>query len=124
MSYQVLLCNSFSINMLNTELIRAQKGRNIRFEPITRKEAATRVKNAIGGNIFSNVIGHSTSDVLVREQLEREIDGLRIPKGKRKTVKLAGQELVIIAQYEGERLEEGATTLPRNSVINYWLIIV
>jgi hypothetical protein len=126
MNYTTVLCNSFSINMLNTALIEEVGGKTITFRPITPLKAAELVQNGLKSESFKNAVGHSTSDGLIRGQLEEvlpKIEGM-IPKGKRETVKLSGGELVIVGQYIGPRLNEGAIALPENSQIKYWLIIL
>jgi len=125
MTYTTILCNSFSINMLNTDLIKAQGEKTLRLQPLTTKQAAEYVNQGLVNGDFKNAIGHSTSDGIIRNQLQSTgVINSMIPKGKRKTVKLSGGELVIVGQYIGKRLPEGAVKPPKGSEINYWLVVI
>lgn len=79
------------------------------------KEVSSALKSLLGDGAVVNSIGHPATDVVVREFLEK--DGIHVPVGERMTVTVQPEDLLIVAQYVGERLPEGATTLPAGARI-------
>lgn len=117
----VVLVNAFSINMMDEfQLLDIHKEIVVRFEQIHVRMAAHIIETAISEGVFHNCMGHTTSDALVRDELTRYMDGTECPKGVRETVKLSGQERVVVAQYQGPRLPKGAVSLPEEAQFKYW----
>jgi hypothetical protein len=84
------------------------------FEPISEAKAAEFAKTAKPG------IGHqSTADVL-KAQLGLE----NSPFGGRVNVSLNKGDSVLLAQFRGDRLPEGATTLPEGARIQFFVVTV
>ena len=99
------LVNAFSINML------PRKQQHMTFVPITEDEA-----RVLLGQGFVSAIGHAeTADVL------EDMLGLPVPANRINVTLQEGDE-VIVAQYIGPRLPEGATTLPEGARIEFWLV--
>lgn len=112
---KTVLTNAFSINMLNGDA-------DIHFKKISVTETA-RLLSMLP---CSNAIGHADTDAVVRCHLEGVArDGglsLTIPVGKRETVKFDTTVILVVAQYKGPRLPEGATVLPVGAEIEFWAV--
>jgi hypothetical protein len=65
-----------------------------------------------------SIVGHSDTAILLSELL-----GVSIVKNRVST-SLAVGDVVLVCQYNGERLVEGAKTLPENASIRYFLVNV
>ncbi len=102
---RVILANAFSINMID-------RSRVIHFDKITLIGA-----RKIAKHIDVNAIGHADTDRVVRRELNCEIKA-----GGRATIQLEGMDKLLVAQYRGPRLEEGATSLPDGATIEWWLV--
>lgn len=101
----MLLLNAFSLNMI------AGKSGNLWFREIgvaqVRSELAPTLQSAVGhadtAAVFSDVLG--------------------VPVAcERKTVSMEPGDTVLIGQYSGPRLPEGATALPEGATIK-WLLV-
>jgi enhancing lycopene biosynthesis protein 2 len=101
----VYLTNAFSINMLN------RSSHVISFIPLTEDET-----RALLSHGFVSAVGHQdTANVLT------DLLGISIPCERRNVVLDEGDKLVV-AQYTGPRLPEGATKLPEGAEITFWLV--
>jgi hypothetical protein len=107
------LSNAFSLNMLPREW------RRYEFVPLFPAEAA--VLAYILRDQLQNVIGHADTAAVVAEVLQAEVAGLELPAPQRVTVRLERDDEVIIAQYTGPRLPEGAPRLPEGARLEFWL---
>ena len=103
------LANAFSLNMLNTEItthILATKR-------ITKEEARKLLQDG-----FENYIGHKDIANVVSNEL-----GINVEMSeKRPNLMFQLEDLVVVAQYIGPRLPEGATELPANARIDYFTV--
>ena len=109
------LTNSFSINMLTGDS-------QVTFTKISIGEAQRLLTDT--DQFVINVIGHVDTDVVTRNILSQDM-GQDIPTilpGERKTVSLVKGDTLIVAQYRGARLPEGATELPPGSLIEFWVV--
>ncbi len=104
----IYLVNAFSINMLD------RKAHKIEFTPITPDQAAT-ILNSCN---WESAIGHKDKNL---EQFLENLLGTK-PAVDRTTIKIDEKDLLIVAQYSGERLPEGATSLPAGAKIEFWLV--
>ena len=102
------LVNAFSLNMLQF----ADQELTISFKPISSNAA----QGLLHSSEFKNAIGHPTTDTVIRSQLN--ID----QAGERMNVLLVDEDQLVVAQYRGPRLGEGATELPHNATIEYYLV--
>jgi len=108
------LANAFSLNMLE----------------FSGKEATVEVRRVddpagliLANSLVGNSIGHPDTDRVVRKMLEQ--DGVDdIPVGTRDTIALVpGTNTgLLVAQYRGPRLPEGATCLPDGATIEWYLV--
>lgn len=104
------LSTAFSFNMIDVEV--APKGA-VQYEMITVEEAAELAKGA------ENVIGHASTAIIVGNQLfDSPLSANRV------NVSMVPGDQMVIAQYFGPRLEEGAMVLPEGAEIKYMLIRV
>jgi len=104
----MLVTNAISLNMIPPDC--ASGG--IIFRRITVEEAKRLVREAA---TIVSAIGHADTARLVGQQL-----GVELPADRR-TVTL-GDELTLVAQYVGPRLQEGATELPSGAKIEFFTV--
>ena len=109
------LVNAFSINMLPRDV------HNLRFIPVDVATAALEIRTVFeqGGEVF-NAIGHPSTDAIVRRMLSEY--GAQVVPGQRANVALKHGDELIVAQYRGPRLPEGAVELPPGAVIEFWSV--
>jgi hypothetical protein len=101
----IYLVNAFSLNMIEGPV-------ELQVLPLHKEEVAVFLKN----REFISAIGHKeTADILTNEL------GLDV-KHNRITIKLGKNDIAIVVQYTGPRLEEGATKLPKVAQIQYYLV--
>ena len=105
MNYKILLCNAFSLNML------VSFSATIQTEELTVPQVITELKDG-----FESGMGHST-------ELISNILGMDIPQN-RVTNKIQDGEAVLVAQYVGPRLPEGATELPEGASLKFIKVTV
>ena len=105
--------NAFSIQMVTSLLQDPGFGLDVRIERISldmaKKLAADGVESAVG---------HQDIAAVISEQL-----GVTVP-ANRVNVQLAPREEVLVGQYVGGRLPEGATTLPEGARIDWFLVSI
>ena len=103
------LANAFSLNMLDTQVTTTV----LVTKRITKDEAKDLLKDG-----FENYIGHKDIANVVSNEL-----GLPVEMNeKRPNLLLNPEDVVVIAQYIGPRLPEGATELPPNARIEYFTV--
>jgi hypothetical protein len=96
------IINAFSLNMLDTTATSA-----LLVKPLTKEEASRLAVGAI------SYIGHESTRVIVGKELDLELSF------NRGTLALRPRDVLLVAQYVGPRLEEGATSLPEGARINF-----
>jgi len=105
---KTILTNAFSLNMF------ADHHRHIvEFIPKTAHEAAQYLTED-----WQSAVGHPDTAALFSEQL-----GVRIPANRVNVQLIPRQTRLIVGQYVGPRLPEGATTLPDGAEIRWWLVV-
>lgn len=103
------LANAFSLNMLNTEV----ETHVLVAKRISKEEARELLQDG-----FENYIGHRDLANIVSNDL-----GITVEMNeKRPNLLLNPEDLVVVAQYVGPRLPEGATELPPNARIEYFTV--
>lgn len=106
----VYLANAFSLNMLPQDepegIDHILYCRVLPLEMVQRKLQQG----------FVSAIGHADTARLLSDLLGREVPVNRI------TVTLTTDDEVIVAQYIGPRLPEGATQLPEGARFQFWLV--
>ena len=94
------ICNAFSLQML------------------VQDDAVVKTKSVDKDFVkalpsLESAIGHADTAAVVSHDLEREV-----PQN-RANIKLAEGEFLIVAQFSGGRLPEGATKLPEGTTLKY-----
>lgn len=109
------IANALSLSMLDREQQATQYYRVPR--PITYAEVLDRLASCkkYGAEIIS-CIGHADTAALFSNLLGQELPVNRI------SVKLIDGTGLIVGQYVGPRLAEGATNLPAGATIEWWAI--
>lgn len=96
------LLNSFSLNMLSD--FPAQP----LFEEISLNEARILLQSG-----FESAVGHVDTAALFAEVLGMDVAPVRA------SLSLQKGDVVVVGQYRGTRLQEGATTLPAGATIQW-----
>jgi hypothetical protein len=102
--------NAFSLNMLQTEKSLGEM--TMRVEWVSLSE----VKSYLAGLDFVSAIGHKDTAAVVSGLI-----GYQVPEN-RISVDLREGDLLIVAQYSGPRLPEGATSLPEGATIEFFRV--
>jgi hypothetical protein len=103
---RVTLTNAFSINMLHGSTL-------VDFTEISLDEAKEFISKA---EEFVCAIGHADTATVVGGLLGMELSPNRL------SVTLDFPQKLLVAQYTGPRLPEGATTLPEGAEIKFWKV--
>ena len=103
---KTLLGNAFSLNML------AQTPASVEVEEVERASFAEAAASA------RSVIGHADTAAVLSSEL-----GIEVVANRESVVLEPGDEL-LVAQYSGPRLEEGATALPEGAAFRYLRVTV
>jgi hypothetical protein len=112
-----ILTNAFSINMLS-------ENAQVNFYKVDVRAAQSALIDT--ADMVKNVIGHPDTDYIVRKELENDY-GSGTPwlsAGTRETVAVKNGDILVIAQYKGNRLPEGCKKLPEGSTIEYWIATI
>jgi hypothetical protein len=104
----VIIANALSLNMLPPD---TQSG-GIIFRRLSLSEAQRLVREA---DTVVSAIGHADTARLVGQAL-----GIELPADRRNVV--LGDELMLVCQYVGPRLPEGATELPSGAKIEFFAV--
>lgn len=108
----VYLTNAFSLNMLaNANAIVTVK----ELDSADAARAAHKDLNPYGGTLLS-IVGHADTAAVFSEQLGYPV------AFNRQSVSLNYGDKLLVGQYQGPRLPEGATALPDGASIK-WLVV-
>lgn len=106
------LVNAFSINML-TDLLE-QGPLSVHIVPVDSKY----VSNLLADRDFTSAVGHADTARIISNIL-----GIDVPVN-RVNVSLRWGDAIIVAQYTGPRLSEGATELPEGAQIRFFMVYI
>ena len=109
------LTNAFSLNMLSQPY-----KMDIRVSEVSDWVAAQICRRA---DKLVNAIGHADTDGIIRQMLTGPYDK-PLPVGERRSVSIDVGDTVIVGQYSGPRLPEGATALPGGATIKFMVVQV
>lgn len=105
------ICNAFSCNMLQGD------HHVVEFVQLTPESLAREIESA---ECIKSYIGHADTARLYSKLLGVDVtynrENLHLPKDWCK------QAYLIVGQYSGPRLPEGATELPEGATITWWLV--
>lgn len=102
------LCNAFSLNML------ASLNAQIRVQEITLGQAQVIAQ----GDGLISAVGHADTAAVFGEVLCHPVPM------NRTTVSLVAGDAIMVGQYSGPRLPEGAAVLPEGASIKWALVII
>jgi hypothetical protein len=106
---KLYIANAFSLNMLPDNAVN-----NLAIVNISKSDVDSLIR--VPGQQIINAIGHPTTDVIIRNMLTG------LPIGERLNVKINSGDSLIVAQYSGPRLPEGAVALPEGAGFKWYLI--
>lgn len=98
------ISNAFSIQMLTG-------GAQVNFAPVTAEYATHKLQTG-----FESYIGHPDLAAIVAD-----VTGVEVP-ANRASLTLTDDDILIVAQYRGPRLPEGATKLPEGATVEFWRV--
>ncbi len=102
----IYITNAFSINMLKASTSPV----DVRFLPVSTETVIAELAEAD----YISAIGHADLAAVVSAEIGREVPANRI------NVTLSPGDVLLVAQYRGPRLPEGATELPEGATIEWW----
>lgn len=108
----IYVTNAFSVNMLDHS---AQQ--RVTFTPMSEDDARQLCRLRESGTVIS-AVGHADTAAVFSGILGFDVQPNRV------TVNLDSRSRLLLGQYTGPRLQEGATTLPDGAVIKWWLVKV
>lgn len=100
-----VITNAFSINMLSMDS-------DLKFSRLKETEARWIAENFQ----HSSAVGHADTAAVLSTVL-----GVDVPMN-RTTLQMQRSVGLLVGQYKGPRLEEGATALPEGASIEWWLV--
>ena len=103
---EFILVNAFSINMLSPE------GHDLAFRPC----GAENVRNLHRNHGLVSAVGHADTAAVLSNILGFDVPCNRV------NVELDRDHSLVVAQYRGPRLPEGATELPEGATIEFWQV--
>jgi hypothetical protein len=101
----MLICNAFSANMLSSFPA------TVHIAEISLEEAKAKLAGGV-----NSAVGHADTAAVFSTVLGVEVPANRV------TVALSKGDRILVGQYCGPRLQEGATTLPAGATIK-WLLV-
>ena len=104
------LVNAFSVNMLD------RVGQAINFVPVSPAAVSDLLRN----EDWESGCGHATG--VIRAAIRDGVRGRDVPEIpiNRVNLVLNRNTSMIVAQYRGPRLQEGATKLPKGATVEFW----
>lgn len=103
----IILTNAFSLNMISTDC-----------DLQVRMVDVDDVKALLKDKPFTSAVGHDDVAKIISNML-----GINVPMN-RITLDLQPDDVVIVGQYKGPRLQPGATKLPDGAKIVFFKIII
>jgi hypothetical protein len=105
-----MLCNAFSFNMLPADLL--SEGVTVHVRELPLAEARRLAEG------MPSVVGHADTAAIFSGLLDREVPV------NRATLQVKRATSLLVGQYSGPRLPEGARTLPEGATIKWLLVTV
>lgn len=114
---KLYICNAFSLSMLDRDQQDADFPRIP--GPVSQEQVLDMLSSWCEQQElyeFVSAVGHADTAALLSKLLDRTIPMNRI------SVKLEPEDFLLVAQYVGPRLPEGATELPPGATIEWWVV--
>lgn len=105
------ISNAFSLNMIKEV---PEHGASIHIKPVDTKTAQRIARNE--SNESQSIVGHASTAAVFESVLECPVPANRV------TVELVSGDMMLVGQYIGERLPEGATALPEGAEIKWFVV--
>lgn len=112
---EILIGSAFSLNMLDRETQSHGRPRARIPVPCDDPQGYLAEAERMGVPVRS-VVGHADTAAVFSTLLGREVGF------NRESVKLSPDQILLVGQYSGPRLPEGATSLPEGAAIEWWLV--
>ena len=106
---KVTICNAFSLSMLEGDADINFRVCNDPADWLARLEGHAEIESAVG---------HQSTADLFAALLGRPVEARRVSV----TLPAVPGHCLLVGQYSGPRLEEGATTLPEGATIRWWVV--
>jgi len=106
---KVIVTNAFSINMLSGDA-------TLKFDRVPLDAMRLALSRWPWREKITSAVGHADVAALFSAQL-----GIDVPVN-RVTVEMDANTTLLVGQYKGPRLPEGATTLPEGATIEWWIV--
>ena len=113
----VWVTNAVSLNMVDWDDLAEPTAVNFFASPISKDEMAARINTA---EKVCVAIGHADTARVVSGDLGVEL----LPQRTQVVLRRNGKDVILVAQYVGPRLPEGATELPEGATIRYFYVDV
>jgi hypothetical protein len=124
---KIFVANAFSLSMLDRD---SQRGTPLGYTPSSSDQAGcvARMPRPVDdpadllrmyaehGIPIISVIGHADTAAVMSSMLGREL------VADRRSIQLEDGDLLLVGQYIGPRLPEGATALPDGARIEWWVV--
>lgn len=112
---EILIGNAFSLNMLDRGT--QSHGHPRARVPVPCEDPQGYIAGAERMGVpVRSVVGHADTAAVFTALLGREVEF------NRESVKLPPGQILLVGQYSGPRLPEGATSLPEGATIEWWLV--
>lgn len=108
---KVFLCSAFSFNMVAPDDTHKVRAYDMCLEEMSQTLSLFR---EMGGVEVVDAVGHESTATLMTSLLKQPVKAARVD------VCLSGADILLVAQYSGTRLPEGATELPEGATLR-WL---
>jgi len=105
----LVVSNAFSVNMLD-------ETSTFTFVKTSKLRAREIVSKAMREGSFKSIVGHNETAVMFGLELDVEVPC------NRTTYTFRYGDAMLIGQYSGPRLPEGATKLPEGAKIQWWTV--
>lgn len=114
-----VLCNAFSLNMLprQEQDIRGEPHKLSIWEPCIKLLTLEEARDLLLADGFISAIGHADTARVLSGILDKEV-----PVNRHDVTLAWDGSPLVVAQYSGPRLPEGATTLPEGARIDWFRI--
>ena len=117
----LVITNAFSLNVLRDRAPEKVDAYELapyllKMRPLTLDEARAEVRLAYNYQGYRSVVGHAQLGPIYSTLLGTPV------AVSRETYAMASDEVILVGQYTGPRLEEGTKQLPAGAKIEWWLV--